>query len=523
MNHKKYVRNLSLILLGLFLISVVIIPVSQLTFFFSDDAYYYFLTAKHIAQGLGSTFDGYNLTNGYHPQWMLWLLPIYYVLPDDPDLALKVILILQAFLAIASINFCFRFCYRHFGIWQAYLSILLLMLFYSPILLMFNGLESALLLFWLFLLIELEDRYQWLGPDASLNKRIWLGVALAGMATSRLDTVFVLVALAILKLLWSGRKNVLTLTIAYIPTVIVFCLCLSPYLLWNYLTFGHFTPISGSIKNSLPTIVENSRLGLIAWIYVAPFLFALVLFLLLAWKRITAPLFEISLNSGKGMFLMALAIGCLIHVLWTHLFMLFGVYQWHFVAYIPVIVIGLVFTAQFVHKFINQWLLLLLAAVGVLVFNAIAILDKGVHHQQRLDAAQWVQNNFASSEGVALSDAGVFAYFNGRATVNLDGLINSYEFQEQIAQGNLVEFLEQMNVRYIADAYATCDETQDHTIVVFSWRGKNYPEYKTYRFIASPKDAIYRSEPMIYRPLTESRKLCFSIWPINKTVVEKDL
>lgn len=36
-----------------------------------DDAYYYVEIARRIADGGGSTFDGLNTTNGYHPLWML--------------------------------------------------------------------------------------------------------------------------------------------------------------------------------------------------------------------------------------------------------------------------------------------------------------------------------------------------------------------------------------------------------------------------------------------------------------------
>src|SRR6185436_2667256 len=42
----------------------------------ADDAYYYFVIARNLAHGLGSTFDGIVPTNGYHPLWMLVLVPL---------------------------------------------------------------------------------------------------------------------------------------------------------------------------------------------------------------------------------------------------------------------------------------------------------------------------------------------------------------------------------------------------------------------------------------------------------------
>ncbi len=37
---------------------------------FQDDAYYYFLIARHLVSSGKSTFDGITLTNGYHPLWL---------------------------------------------------------------------------------------------------------------------------------------------------------------------------------------------------------------------------------------------------------------------------------------------------------------------------------------------------------------------------------------------------------------------------------------------------------------------
>jgi hypothetical protein len=42
--------------------------------FAQDDLYYYLVPAKNLVAGLGSTFDGTTLTNGYHPLYFLLLL-----------------------------------------------------------------------------------------------------------------------------------------------------------------------------------------------------------------------------------------------------------------------------------------------------------------------------------------------------------------------------------------------------------------------------------------------------------------
>jgi hypothetical protein len=64
--------------------------------FTRDDAYYYFKVAQNITEGHGSTFDGINLTNGYHPLWMIVCIPIFFLARFDLILPLRVMLMVMA-------------------------------------------------------------------------------------------------------------------------------------------------------------------------------------------------------------------------------------------------------------------------------------------------------------------------------------------------------------------------------------------------------------------------------------------
>src|SRR6202041_2863493 len=48
-----------------------------LTHVMPDDAFFYFKIAENIVQGLGPTFDGLGATNGFHPLWLVILIPIF--------------------------------------------------------------------------------------------------------------------------------------------------------------------------------------------------------------------------------------------------------------------------------------------------------------------------------------------------------------------------------------------------------------------------------------------------------------
>lgn len=57
-----------------------------------DDGYYYLQIAGNLARGLGSTFDGLNSTNGYHPLWAFALVPVFWLIPESPERALHIAL-----------------------------------------------------------------------------------------------------------------------------------------------------------------------------------------------------------------------------------------------------------------------------------------------------------------------------------------------------------------------------------------------------------------------------------------------
>src|SRR5678816_1847029 len=76
--------------------------------FTRDDAYYYFKVAQNISEGHGSTFDGINPTNGYHPLWMLICIPIFALARFDLILPLRILLLIMAGISAASSILIFR-------------------------------------------------------------------------------------------------------------------------------------------------------------------------------------------------------------------------------------------------------------------------------------------------------------------------------------------------------------------------------------------------------------------------------
>ena len=82
--------------------------------FTRDDAYYYFKVAQNISEGRGSTFDGINATNGYHPLWMLICVPIFALARFDLILPLRILLLVMSGLSVATAILLYRLIGRVF-------------------------------------------------------------------------------------------------------------------------------------------------------------------------------------------------------------------------------------------------------------------------------------------------------------------------------------------------------------------------------------------------------------------------
>lgn len=521
-NLRKYVFT-TIAVIGCGLIAFIwSIPEGRLLFFFSDDAYYYFKVAQNIVAGIGPTFDGVSLSNGFHPLWMILLLPIYGVF-EGGSIALRAILSLQVFLIVGSLVFCWLFISRYYGPRWALVAMFVFCIFVSPVVFMFNGLESSLVVFLLFLLLFLDLKFKLLDEE-----NVWKSAALGGLLgllmLARLDAAFILISLVVTKFfIFNSRTSfaprLLQLIKVYWPTVLVFSLFLTPYFYWNYSTFGHLSPISGILKSSFPEPVLNMRnFGVHTYLYVSFFLFITVFLFYLA-KRSLKPWSGIGQDRIYSVeLLLAVWMGCAIHLLWSKFFMAWGIYQWHFAAYIPVICFGVISAMYLLNQKMKGKIYSLIVGVVLVVavaWGSLLFIEKGEHHTPRLAAAIWTKNNLNEGEGVALSDAGVYAYFNERRTINLDGLINSYEFQEIVANGRLEDYFEKMNIRYIADAYTDC-EYELHRVKVLAYRAKYRHDPIGYQLVVKKGTEAFKGEPALYRKISKPRELCFVIWPISE-------
>jgi len=161
--------------------------------FIRDDAYYYFKVAQNISQGLGSTFDGINLTNGYHPLWLLINIPIFALARFDLILPLRVLLMVIAALQAATAILIYRAAARALSQPVAMLAALfwafngyIHFAYHRP------GLETPLAAFAIALLIEKLSQFENRWKKAPIGAPQLYGLALVSALAmfSRLDLIF---------------------------------------------------------------------------------------------------------------------------------------------------------------------------------------------------------------------------------------------------------------------------------------------------------------------------------------------
>ena len=161
--------------------------------FTRDDAYYYFKVAQNISEGHGSTFDGINKTNGYHPLWMLICVPVFALARFDLILPLRVLFLLLSGLSVATGILLYRLVGRVFA--PAIGALAALGWVFSQHVLnavYIQGLETGIAAFFIVLLAYklYEFEKSWRTNEVSKKQLVILAVIAVLTMFSRLDLVF---------------------------------------------------------------------------------------------------------------------------------------------------------------------------------------------------------------------------------------------------------------------------------------------------------------------------------------------
>jgi hypothetical protein len=494
----------AVIVLGCSLL-VVLQPVDILVRHLKDDSFYYLKTANNIALGLGSTFDGINQTNGYHPLWMLNLIPIYWIIPRSPLVALRVVVITIAiYHTLAAVILYYLVSRLHNTTLGVIISLAWAL---SPFVLRIdlNGMESALYALLLMLLTsriaihfkDSEGRWNLLvGKQQAL---LVLGFLTALCILARLDAVFLCAAIVITGGLASIRRHEFRKSVfAILMFISPLCLLVGTYFFYNLVTFGHLNTVSGLIKSpkfpipireafvSLlwPAAPLYNRLGFAVSFAGIAIAFAVAISLLVI-NRPLRTLAGLIWRRYDWLWLGTLQLYVYISLSQTYIF------NWY---YVPMILLATLVFADVVDFLVQSFkpnttkiILLCMSASLIALYLVFAMSEFNPHKNdtvyEALRASEWIKENLPEGTIGAAWNAGVFSYFSGRQIINLDGLINSYAYDEAMRRGEGPEFVLRQGVAYVFDMYPVPDSgNSDDFFPGNGWKPylKSYYEYRYY-------------------------------------------
>src|SRR5579884_3739429 len=211
-----------------------------------DDGFYYFKIAQNIAGGAGSTFDGLHPTNGYHPLWLLCLVPLFW-LTHAPDTALRLGILLEGLLQAVGVGVLYRTARLTCGPFAASFAALLWVWFSYPEAL--SGIEFSLHALAVLTVAYVYLRWFVHEPPDRPWPYLGLGLLLSLTFLARIDTLL----LAVLFWLWLFRQeqrrgfargSLARLAALALPVAIT----VLAYAGINIWLFGHPLPVSSLIK-----------------------------------------------------------------------------------------------------------------------------------------------------------------------------------------------------------------------------------------------------------------------------------
>jgi hypothetical protein len=428
-----------------------------------DDAFYFARIAENAASGLGFTFDGLHPTNGFQPLWQLLLVPLYWLHPGGPETLFRLQLGFQVVL-LAVAAWLFRALMRTFVPGVAGLIGVLLFVFLG-FRASVNGMETSVQVLMLTVLATHAWRrrpFQETRPGPALEFGLLAGLTLL----ARLDLVLLVIAISGVALVQAldRRGNLGDVVRRYLAMGAGTALLIVPYLIYNRVAFGAAVPVSGLLKSSFPVpIIQDSlpeRLGVRGLVHLS-----LAVAFAVTWL--------VGRARGRPLdpprrfwhaLLMVASCSLLLHITYSMLFMGWGVFRWHFAWYGLVTCLVL---SEAVHVALARieeisprvaaWGVRLAAVLAVLIVVGGALEAVRAEHGRRpynwhlaaYEAGLWARQHLPDDAVMAMHDAGLFGYFSRRRVVNLDGVVNDLEYQRQLREGRLAEYLRAAGVRYL--------------------------------------------------------------------------
>lgn len=405
-----------------------------------DDSFYYLVTAKNVAAGLGPTFDRINFTNGFHPLWLALLSGLCSLVDWPIDALVRLVLTFQVALVYAGARLLAKVAPLGGGAVQAIVAVLLINPYVAKA--MINGQESAVQF-----LILCAVLYAWWDAErapqpVSSARHLFIG-ALSGLAVlARLEALLFASAVAAMPLVWPSpveagerpRRRVA----AVVWRVGGVAAMVAPYLTWNLARFGHLLPVSGAIKHETGGSLPSGAILGLAALALAGLALVVVLGRRIAQGKAALPL--------RWVFPLVAYVTLLeaYHLAFRTLAGISTVRVWYLVPHFILAAIAVCLALAALRGGRARVAAAAGLAVAWLAGAVVAWeyrLDPRTYAVYRAEAegGQWLRSRADPDAVIAGWDVGYFSAFSGLRVMALDGLINSWEFKERYLEGGRVE------------------------------------------------------------------------------------
>jgi len=428
---------------------------------FQDDAFYYLVPAKHLLQQGRFTFDGVTPTYGFHPLWMLVTVTLTAIVgpgaaPEHLVFAMN--LVEKAIQGIAA-ALCIAWYVREReadGSAAGFLGIALLLL--CPYYIVFDqGMETTLAVALLAASVQALRR----------DRPIMLGMLLALLFLCRLDSgIFVGLPLA-LYAVWS-RRGEPHRGWAIAPLIVAMVAMPLAYLVAT----GSPVPISGAIKSSFPAITWHGSYFIEPLNVAAMYGWRTLLHGLNVW--LCAVLLSVGLAAvaiarfareprndvlAVAVVAVALVANLLLFQKWEK-----SVDPRYFALPMAAVMFVLVAGVAGATRRVRVLGQLTIAAVAAaFVLEAVVLAARLPASMHAKDATQRVYLDLTkvlpAEAVIAGTDVGALAFWTGRRVVNLDGVMNDFEFQKTLRDRKLADYLRRQGVTHIGTALWDADQT----------------------------------------------------------------
>ncbi|MEM0978458.1 MAG: hypothetical protein AAGJ34_13060 [Pseudomonadota bacterium] len=498
-----YHRTLFVFLLSIFFAAFVVWFLDQtsiymlLTFYAFDDAFYYVEIARRLWEDGAFSFDGLTETNGFHPLWLFLQAPIF-AIETDKITHLYIIKTLEVSLYyVAAVLFATA---RQRDVTAAFCLPILVYFLASPI--HYGGMEQAVTVCAVFLCGTLVSHGF---HEGGLARAVLLSIAVFAATLARLEYLAfscafcaLLVVDAAIAKKWMAARQSLIIFGLFIGLTAGFAT------VWAFV-FGHPLPVSGMTKSEFFSDPNNRNffadLGELISIYRLSILLALGSVVLIAMDRIRAvggalkePFFLDYILFGTA----AVALARPLYYAWS-LDPQHAQAAWYFTdqailisALAPYIVHRLSGIDKAAHHQ-GEGLSPASSSINVIALSAVAVLTgaygytliSGLQKVPRLDTYDLELGAYHAALGmnaiehadddppvILSNDAGALGYFYDGAVVNIDGLVNSFDYFERRREGTGLEYLFAFEPRFYVNA-ETLDRNRSAQEIVDRWVSRN--------------------------------------------------